>query len=200
MKLLVATGNPGKLNEFRTLLSDLDVEWVSLKDVGLEGMEIEETGATFAENASLKARAYCDASGVITLADDSGLVVDALNGAPGIYSARYGAPEIKTDIERYEKVLKEIENVPDEKRTARFICMVAVATPDGKSFIAEGRFEGRLARAPRGENGFGYDPIFITADGRTSAELPPEEKNRISHRGRALQAIKPILMRLVKSE
>lgn len=198
MKLLVATTNPGKLKEYKELLSDLSVEWVSLPDVGLGNMDVEETGSTFEENAILKAKAYCAASGLITLADDSGIEVDALNGAPGIYSARYGAPEVKTDQGRLEKLQRDVKDVPDEQRTARFICVVAIALPDGEVHTAKGRWEGRLAYAPRGTNGFGYDPIFITADGRTSAELAPEEKNRISHRALALEAAHPYLRSVIK--
>jgi XTP/dITP diphosphohydrolase len=198
MKLLVATTNSGKLKEYKELLADLPVEWVSLLEVGLGSMDVEETGSTFEENALLKARTYCAASGLITLADDSGIEVDALDGAPGIYSARYGAPEVTSDRGRLEKVLQEIKNVPDEQRTARFICVVAIALPNGEVHIAIGRWEGRLAHAPRGINGFGYDPIFITDDGRTSAELSPAEKNRISHRALALEAAHPYLNSIIK--
>lgn len=197
MKLLVATSNPGKLNEFSEMLHDLDVEWVSLHEVGLAEMDVPETGETFAENAILKARAYHQASGLLTLADDSGLVVDALDGAPGVYSARYGAPEVSTDIGRYQKVLAQLAGVPDERRTARFVCVVAIAAPQQEIITVEGKVKGHIAHAPRGENGFGYDPIFQLADGRTIAEMPSHEKHRISHRGHALRAALPILQALI---
>lgn len=198
MKLLVATTNKGKLAEYRELLADIDVEWVDLQDVGLGTMEVAETEDTFAANAILKARAYCEASGLLTLADDSGLVVDALEGAPGVYSARYGAPEVTTDRGRYEKLLAALQEVPLEKRTARFKCVVALAAPDQEIVTVEGKIEGRIAFSPRGSNGFGYDPVFLLSDGRTLAELPSAEKNRISHRGNALEKAQPLLIELIK--
>ncbi|MCL4880503.1 MAG: RdgB/HAM1 family non-canonical purine NTP pyrophosphatase [Anaerolineae bacterium] len=198
MKLLVATTNRGKLAEYRELLADIDVEWVDLQDVGLGTMEVAETEDTFAANAILKARAYCEASGLLTLADDSGLVVDALDGAPGVYSARYGAPEVTTDRGRYEKLLAALQDVPLEKRTARFKCVVALAAPDQEIVTVEGKIEGRIAFSPRGSNGFGYDPVFLLSDGRTLAELPSAEKNRISHRGNALEKAQPLLIELIK--
>jgi XTP/dITP diphosphohydrolase len=187
--LLVATTNPGKLKEFQQLMAELQVNWLSLKDVGLDHMDVEETGDTFAANALLKAQAYCAASGLPTLADDSGIVVDALNGAPGVYSARY-AP---TAEERNAKLIKALEGVPNERRTARFVSVIALVTPDGITVMAEGRVEGRAGTSPRGTNGFGYDPIFVLDDGRTMAELPTAEKNSLSHRGRALAKLYPIL-------
>ncbi|MFP4321425.1 MAG: RdgB/HAM1 family non-canonical purine NTP pyrophosphatase [Anaerolineales bacterium] len=196
MQLLVATGNPGKLQEYRELLADLPVEWLSLQDAGLADMDVEETGRSFEENARLKASAYHAASGLLTLADDSGLVVDALGGAPGIYSARYGAPEAKTDEDRYTKLLSALENVPDNQRRAHFVCIIAIAAPGFPLQTVEGRVAGHIARAPRGSHGFGYDPVFVTEDGRTAAELPPEEKHRISHRGEALRAALPVLKRI----
>lgn len=198
MKLLVATTNRGKLAEYRELLADIDVEWVDLQDVGLGTMEVAETEDTFAANAILKARAYCEASGLLTLADDSGLVVDALDGAPGVYSARYGAPEVTTDRGRYEKLLAALQDVPLEKRTARFKCVVALAAPDQEIVTVEGKIEGKIAFSPRGSNGFGYDPVFLLSDGRTLAELPSAEKNRISHRGNALEKAQPLLIELIK--
>lgn len=197
MKLLVATTNPGKLDEYRDLLSDLDVQWLSLHDVGLGDMDVEETGTTFDANARLKAEAYGKASGLLTLADDSGLVVDALNGAPGVYSARYGAPEVTSDRGRYQKLLGELKGVPDEKRAARFVCVVAIYAPDGEASLFEGRVEGRIAQAPRGSNGFGYDPVFLFGDfAQTMAEIPEMRKNRISHRANALAAAQPFLLNL----
>lgn len=198
MKLLVATTNKGKLAEYRELLADINVEWVDLQDVGLDRMEVAETEDTFAANAILKAHAYCEASGLLTLADDSGLVVDALEGAPGVYSARYGAPEVTTDRGRYEKLLAALQDVPLEKRTARFKCVVALAVPDQEIVTVEGKIEGRIAFSPRGSNGFGYDPVFLLSDGRTLAELPSAEKNRISHRGNALEKAQPLLIELIK--
>lgn len=195
--LLVATRNPGKLNEYRQLLDDLpDVTWYSLADVGLDDMEVAETGTTFAENARLKAHAYMQAAGLITLADDSGLVVDALDGAPGVYSARYGKPQVTTAEGRYQLLLDNLADVPPADRTARFVCVIAIALP-GQSMdevaVVEGTIEGRIGYNPRGDNGFGYDPVFELPDGRTLAELPSEEKNPISHRGRALQKAEPLL-------
>jgi XTP/dITP diphosphohydrolase len=198
MKLLVATTNKGKLAEYRELLADINVEWVDLQDVGLDRMEVAETEDTFAANAILKAHAYCEASGLLTLADDSGLVVDVLEGAPGVYSARYGAPEVTTDRGRYEKLLAALQDVPLEKRTARFKCVVALAAPDQEIITVEGKIEGRIAFSPRGSNGFGYDPVFLLSDGRTLAELPSAEKNRISHRGNALEKAHPLLIELIK--
>mgnify|MGYP005838338991 CR=1 FL=1 len=196
VRLLVATRNRGKLREYQALLADLPVEWATLQDVGLD-LEVAETGATFAENARLKATAYAQASGLLTLADDSGLEVDALEGAPGVHSARYAGAGA-TDADRCRKLLAALGDTPPERRTARFRCVVAIAAPDGVVHTAEGVCEGRIAFAPRGENGFGYDPIFILA-GRnlTMAQLSTAEKNVISHRGRALAAARPILARLL---
>lgn len=188
-RLLIATTNAGKVKEYAEMLSNSNIQYVSLADVGLASMDVEENGATFVANALLKAEAYAKASGLPTLADDSGLVVDALDGAPGIHSARY-AP---TAAERNQKLLKAIEEVPYEKRTARFVAVIALVLPDGVTVTAEGRVEGRIAPAPRGEHGFGYDPVFLVDERRTMAELLPEEKNAISHRGRAMARLYPIL-------
>lgn len=198
MKLLVATTNQGKLKEYRDLLAALEVEWVSLREVGLAEMEVEETEPTFEGNAILKARAYAEASGILTLADDSGLEVDALNGAPGVYSARYGAPELKTDRDRYERLLSNLRDTPLEKRMARFRCVVAIAAPQQAIQTVEGIVEGKIAFEPRGTNGFGYDPVFLMEDGRTYAELPSEDKNRLSHRGKALEKAYPLVIELIK--
>jgi XTP/dITP diphosphohydrolase len=195
-RVLVATRNRGKLREYAQLLSDPDVEWVTLDDVAIL-FDVPETGATFDENARLKAIAYTRRSGLLTLADDSGLVVDALDGAPGVYSARY-AGEGATDEDRYRLLLRNMADVPDDRRTARFTCVVAVCTPAGDIYTAEGACEGVITHAPAGTNGFGYDPIFLVLGrGVTMAQLPPEEKNRISHRARALAAIRPTMMRLI---
>ena len=192
IRLLVATHNQGKLREYKELLHDLPVELVYLDDVGIT-QQVEETGSTFLENALQKALNYARISGLVTLADDSGLEVDALGGAPGVYSSRYAGPNA-SDRDRIEKLLRDLQGVPRERRTARFRCVIAVATPEGEACTAQGTVEGLIVDTPRGEHGFGYDPVFYLPDrGRTMAELPPEEKNRISHRARAAQAIKPLL-------
>ncbi len=192
IRLLVATHNRGKLREYKELLHDLPVELVYLDDVGIT-QQVEETGSTFLENALQKALNYARISGLVTLADDSGLEVDALGGAPGVYSSRYAGPNA-SDRDRIEKLLRDLQGVPRERRTARFRCVIAVATPEGEACTAQGTVEGLIVDTPRGEHGFGYDPVFYLPDrGRTMAELPPEEKNRISHRARAAQAIKPLL-------
>jgi XTP/dITP diphosphohydrolase len=196
-KLLVATNNPGKLREYRELLTDLVLELTLPSQEGIH-LEVDESGATFEENARIKALAYAQTSGLLTLADDSGLEVDALNGAPGVYSARYAGSEA-SDADRYQKLLAALAGVPPEKRTARFRCVVALARPNGVIDTAEGTCEGQIGFAPRGEHGFGYDPVFIVKGyaGKTLAELPPKEKNRISHRARAVMAIYPRLARLM---
>ncbi len=198
-KLLVASNNPGKLKEYADLLDRLPVTLTSPVQEGLS-LVVEETGETFAQNATLKARAYAEASGLLTLADDSGLEVDALDGAPGVRSARY-AGEGASDEDRYRLLLRNLAGVPQGKRTARFRCVVAVATPQGKVHTAEGRCEGVIGFEPRGTHGFGYDPVFYLPDrGQTMAELPPTVKNRISHRGRAVQAALPVLRWLLTKE
>ncbi len=198
-KLLVATRNKHKVEEYKEMLAELgDITWLSLWDVKLDALEVDETGATFEANARLKAIAYCNASGLITLADDSGLVVDALNGEPGVYSARYGAPDAVTDQARYRLLLHNLRGVSYHRRTARFKCVVAIATPDGDINTVAGSVEGHIADAPCGNNGFGYDPVFMLDNGQTMAQLPSHEKHRISHRGRALQAALPILRALQK--
>ncbi len=196
--LLVATHNKGKLREYKELLRDLPVRLVYLDEVGIHE-DVPETGSTFEENAVQKATAYARLSGLVTLADDSGLEVDALGGRPGIHSARYAGPNA-SDEDRIRKLLAELEGVPPEQRTARFRCVIAVASPEGDVIIAQGTVEGVIADAPRGHHGFGYDPIFYLPDrGCTMAELPPEEKNRISHRARAAEAIKPRLMKFLSA-
>ncbi len=186
-KLLVATTNPGKLVEYQALLSNLPVELLYLHDVGIVE-EIPETGTTFEANAALKADGYARLSGLPTLADDSGLEVDALGGEPGVYSARYG--DVGSDSERTDLVLSKLEGVPDAQRTARFVCVIVVTLPDGSHIEARGTVEGTITYAPRGTNGFGYDPIFGLETGTTMAELPPPEKNMISHRAEAARAIR----------
>lgn len=202
-KLLVATQNTHKLAEYRYMLQELgDMEWLSLVDLGLGDMEVEENGTTFAENARLKAYAYQQASGIITFADDSGLVVDALNDAPGIYSARYGLPDVTTDKGRYQFLLNNIADVPESERTARFMCTVAIALPEQaleEIPVVEGTVEGAIGYTARGDHGFGYDPIFQLSDGRMLAELLPAEKNKISHRANALTNALPLLRELLKA-
>ncbi len=195
-QLLVATTNTGKMREYQRLLADLPLRWLSLADLPESLPDVEETGTTFEANALLKAHAYSAQTGLAVLADDSGLAVDALDGAPGVYSARYAT----TATERNAKLLAALEGVPPEGRTARFVCVVALVLPlpDGTlTLAAEGRVEGSIAYAPRGENGFGYDPIFGLPDGRTLGELPAAEKDAISHRARALGKLHPLLLTLL---
>lgn len=197
MKILLATQNQGKVKELQEMLSDTQIDVLSLRDI--ENWEdIEETGSTFAENASLKARVAAERTGYIALADDSGLEVDALNGAPGVYSARY-AGEPKDDERNNDKLLKALEKVPDEERTARFRCALVIATPDGREYLTEGTVEGRISRMRRGKDGFGYDPLFFMSDfGRTMAELTVIQKNKVSHRAQAFQKAIPFLKELAQ--
>lgn len=204
MDLLLGTSNAGKLREYKELLADLSAELglklLSTRDVGLEGLDVEEPYATFEENAVHKAQVYAKASGLITYADDSGVSVDALDGRPGVYSARYGGP---TDRDRYMKLLGELENVPEPQRTARFVCIAAAADPQRDVVeTAAGYTEGSIAFAP-GEilNGFGYDAVFVPeGSDRVFSAYLPHEKNAISHRGRAVRALIPALRRLLGSE
>ena len=192
MKLLIASHNQGKLREFAQIFSDLPLELVSLDDAGIE-WDVEESGDTFEANARLKAQAYADAAGMATLADDSGLIVDALGGEPGVLSARYGGPGL-TPQQRYELVLERMKNVPPGLRQARFRCVIALARPGHPIQCVSGDIEGEIGYEPRGDGGFGYDPIFyLPGGGPSTAELPPDEKNRISHRGVAANAAKAIL-------
>ncbi len=195
-ELLIATRNPGKLEEVRGLLSDLPINLRSLRDFP-QTTEVEETGATFAENAAIKATAYASQTCMFSLADDSGLSVEALGGAPGIYSARY-AGDKATDAERVELLLSELAKVEDRERRAHFTCAVAVAAPSGRILnLYEGTCEGRIAGAPRGTGGFGYDPVFIPLGyGQTFGELSSEIKDSISHRARALAGTRRFLLKL----
>ncbi len=197
MKILVATHNPGKRREYADLLAGTGAEFLTLDDVGID-TDIEETGASLEDNARLKAAGYARLSGLLTLADDSGLEVDALDGRPGVHSARYAGPGAG-DVDRYHKLLRELSGVPDATRTARLRCVVALCTPEGEIYTASGTCEGYIGHEPRGEHGFGYDPVFVVAGqgGKTLAELPPDLKNRISHRAHALEAIRPTLARLI---
>ncbi len=195
--LVMATRNPGKVRELQALLEDTGVELLSLTDFP-HLPEIPETGATFGENAAAKAEAVARLTGQAALADDSGLVVDALGGAPGVFSARYAqdrtGPGPPTDADNWGKLLEEMQGVPWEQRGARFVCEIALALPDGRLLRARGECPGRIALKPRGEQGFGYDPVFwVPAYQATMAQLGPEVKNRISHRARALAAIKELI-------
>ncbi len=190
--LLVATRNPGKLRELGQLLGDLPCDLVSLADVGIDH-DVEETGETFADNATLKAETYCRLSGLTTLADDSGLEVDALRGAPGVHSARYAGPGA-SDEERVALLLRNLRGMPQERWSARFRCVVALAAPGEQTVLHSGSCEGRIIPCPRGDNGFGYDPAFLLPElGLTMAELPTSAKNRVSHRADAIGNAAPFL-------
>jgi XTP/dITP diphosphohydrolase len=193
-RLLLASANPGKLRELRAILRGLPVALVGLADAGAgEPPEVAETGATFLDNALEKARAYAAWSGLAAVADDSGLEVDALGGAPGVHSARY-AGEGAGDRANLDKLLAELAGVPPERRTARFRCAAVLVDRDLGEWHAEGTWEGRLLEGPRGTGGFGYDPVFVP-DGwdRTSAEVDPATKDAASHRGRAFRALRPAI-------
>jgi XTP/dITP diphosphohydrolase len=192
VKLLVATGNMGKVNELARLLDGLAIEWLSLADVGLAA-DVAETGATCRANAILKATSYARLSGLLTLADDSGLEVDALGGEPGAQAAYFGGVGL-SPAQRYERLLEKLRNVPWRERAARFRSVVALANPGSLLGTAEGTCEGIITRAPAGSGGFGYDPVFFLPEfGRTFAQLASEQKNQISHRARAIAAITPLL-------
>lgn len=191
-RLLAATGNAHKIEEMQAILRGLDITLIPMKEAGISP-EIIEDGETFAENALIKARAVCAASGEPALADDSGLVVDALGGKPGVYSSRWMGEDTSYHVKNAE-LIRLLQGVPDEKRTARFACVMACVFPDGDELTAEGFFEGRIGYEERGENGFGYDPVFFVPEkGCYSAELAPEEKNAISHRGKALRRMYELL-------
>jgi XTP/dITP diphosphohydrolase len=193
MRLLVATTNPGKVREYQQLLYGLNCDLVGLAEVGIT-QDVAETGSTYKDNALLKAREYAALSGLLTLADDSGLEVDALDGRPGVHSARY-APDSPTRIRR---LLGEMQNVPADRRSARFQCVIAIAWPDGRREITSGTCEGWITTEARGDNGFGFDPVFqVPERGMTMAELPYDVKNQISHRARAAQKMRPILERIL---
>lgn len=188
-KIIFATGNQGKMREIREIMSDIDVEVLSMKEAGITA-DVEENGKSFEENAVIKAKAISKMTGEIVLADDSGLEIDYLNKEPGIYSARYMGEDTSYHIKN-TNLIQRLEGVPDEQRTARFVCAVAAVFPDGTIKTVKAAMEGRIGYEEKGENGFGYDPIFFLPEyGCTSAELSMEEKNKISHRGKALRAIK----------
>lgn len=189
MKAVLASKNQHKLAEISKIVAQFGIELVLQSELGLD-IDVDETGETFEENSMLKARAVMEASGMPAIADDSGLMVDALDGAPGVYSARYGGSHDRTDEERYRYLLSNLENVPDEKRSAKFVSVITLLYPDGHAIVARGECPGTILHAPRGENGFGYDPVFfVTSEGKSMAELSPERKNEISHRARALQVL-----------
>lgn len=191
-RLIFATGNQDKMKEIREILGDLDYEILSMKEAGID-MDIVEDGQTFEENAIIKATAVMRETGCLVLADDSGLEVDYLNKEPGIYSARYMGENTPYRIKN-QIIIDRLHGVPDILRTARFVCVIAAAFPDGRVETRRGTIEGRIAHRPAGENGFGYDPIFYLPERKmTTAEIPAEEKNAISHRGNALRQIKEIL-------
>ena len=195
-KILLATRNKAKVKEYSRLLRGIPYEIFSLEEIGI-AQDVEESGQTFEENALIKAKTYAKQSGILAIADDSGLEVDALDGAPGVRSARY-ASEGATDNERIDYLLKKMRDIPAERRTARFRCVIAVATPDGKVKLCEGKCDGIMTFEPKGENGFGYDPIFYLPNRKvTMAELSMEEKNKISHRGKALSKAKDLLIKLL---
>ena len=189
MKAVLASKNQHTLAEISKIVAQFGMELVLQSELGLD-IDVDETGETFEENSMLKARAVMEASGMPAIADDSGLMVDALDGAPGVYSARYGGSHDRTDEERYRYLLSNLENVPDEKRGAKFVSVITLLYPDGHAIVARGECPGTILHAPRGENGFGYDPVFfVTSEGKSMAELSPERKNEISHRARALQVL-----------
>lgn len=188
-KLIFATGNEGKMKEIRMILGDLDYEILSMKEAGID-VDIVEDGKTFEENAIIKATEISRIAGCVVLADDSGLEVDAMDKMPGIYSARYLGEDTPYSIKN-QTIIDNLAGLPDEKRTARFVCAIAAAFPDGRVVTRRGTIEGIIGYEEKGENGFGYDPIFFVPEyGKTTAELSPEEKNKISHRGKALEMIK----------
>ena len=187
MKVVLASKNPHKLVEISKITEQFDMELVLQSELGVD-IDVEETGTTFEENSYLKARAVMEATGLPALADDSGIAVDALNGEPGIYSARYGFDESLDDWGRLQLLLKNTANVPDGQRQAQFVCVITLVTPDGKVIQARGEVHGELLHAPAGEGGFGYDPIFYYPPyGKSLAEVSAEEKNQVSHRANALR-------------
>ena len=187
MKVVLASQNKHKLEEISKITAKFDMELVLQSDLGVQ-IDVEETGTTFEENSLLKAKAVMEATGLPALADDSGIAVDALNGEPGVYSARYGGDESLDDWGRLLLLLKNTEPVPDGQRQAKFVSVITMVTPEGRVIQARGEIHGELTREARGENGFGYDPIFYYPPlGKTTAELSPEEKNQVSHRAKALK-------------
>lgn len=196
IEILFATSNAGKAKEVQAMFSDLDVDVKTLREEGID-VAIEENGQTFAENALIKAKAIAGMTDKIVLADDSGLVVDYLNGEPGIYSARYMGEDTSYDIKN-ARILERMEGVPDDQRTARFVCAMAAIMPGGEVICTEGIMEGLIGYEMKGSNGFGYDPIFYLPEyGMTSSEISPEKKNEISHRGKALRKMQDELKKRI---
>ena len=193
MKVVLARKNPHKLVEIDQITRKLGIELILQSELGVD-IDVEETGTTFEENSFQKAEAVMKATGLPALADDSGIAVDALNGAPGVYSARYGGDPSMTDHDRKMLLLKNTEHVPDGQRQAQFVCVITMVTPEGEVIQARGEIHGELTREPKGENGFGYDPIFYYPPaGMTTAEMPSEEKHKVSHRGNALKVFYDML-------
>ena len=187
MRVVLASKNRHKLEEISKITEKFGIELVLQSELGID-LDVEENGKTFEENSFIKAEAVMKATGLPALADDSGIAVDALNGEPGIYSARYGFDDTLDDWGRLELLLKNTEHVPDGQRQAQFVCVITMVTPEGQTIQARGEIHGELTREARGENGFGYDPIFYYPPmGMTTAEMPPEEKNKVSHRANALR-------------
>ena len=198
-KIIFATGNAGKMKEIREILQDMNMEILSMKEAGIEA-DIIEDGKTFEENAMIKAKEIAKYTDEIVLADDSGLEIDYLNKEPGIYSARYMGEDTSYDIKN-QALIDRLEGVPDEKRTARFVCAIAAALPDGSTEVVRGTMEGRIGYEITGENGFGYDPIFYLPQfGCSSAELEPEKKNELSHRGEGLRKMRKVLEEKLESK
>lgn len=192
-RIVFATGNQNKMREIKMILADLGMEILSMKEAGID-VDVEENGTTFEENALIKAREIAKLlPGDIVLADDSGLEIDYLNKEPGIYSARYAGRDTSYDVKN-QMLIDRLDGVPDEKRTARFVCAVAAVFPDGTEEVVRGTMEGRIGYEIAGANGFGYDPIFYLPEfGMTSAEISPEQKNEVSHRGKALRAMRSVM-------
>lgn len=195
-RIIFATGNAGKMKEIRMILADLGIPVVSMKEAGITA-DIEENGTTFEENAIIKAKTIMEMTGEIVMADDSGLEIDYLDGAPGIYSARFMGEDTSYDIKN-RALIEKLDGVPDEKRTARFACSIACALPDGRILTSYGAMEGQIGYEIKGKNGFGYDPIFYLPEyGCSSAEISPEQKNELSHRGKALRSMKEKLQEIL---
>ena len=194
-KIVFATTNDGKIKEIKEILADFDVEIVSMKEMNID-VDVEENGTTFEENSLIKARAISKLTGLPALADDSGLEVDYLNGEPGVYSARYLGRDTDYDYKN-NYIIDKLKEAKDEERSARFVCVISLVLPDGREFVKKGVMEGRIGYEIKGENGFGYDPIFYLPQyGKTSAEISAEEKNKISHRGKALMEMKELIASL----
>lgn len=197
MRIIFATGNEGKMREIRMIMEDLGLEILSMKEAGLWA-EVDENGTTFEENAVIKAKGIAAICQDIVLADDSGLEIDALNKEPGVYSARYMGEDTSYRIKN-QNLIDRLEGVPEEERTARFVCAIAAVLPDGSVLETKAAMEGRIGYEERGENGFGYDPIFMLPEyGKSTAEIDPEEKNKLSHRGKALRLMKEKLKEVLQ--